>query len=260
MVISDALAPGLRFLSASNGGHLAGGRVVWNLGELAPGATFSLSVRVVVESAASGKNVVNTVTIADRFGSPEDLTPLDNSASDATRIAPADVFAFDTFHNFANPGQRDGRLPLIGSIDVSREALLPLAPVYSGEADPGSTLVVALSNAKGEEIGSQTVMVDSGGNWVTSFASSIMRDTPSSVRITLLPAPSSYGDTFGHNLRAYFSPALNPGHFFETIRDLGFDRGSAPLLDGLGLENPLQLGSVKYGGELLSTQGTASGE
>ena len=103
-------------------------------------------------------------------------------------------------------------------------------------------------------------MVDAGGNWLTTFTSSTMRDTPSSVRISMLPAPFSYGDSFGHNLRAYYSPAINPGHFFETIRDLGFDHSSAPLLDGLGLENPLQLGSVKYGGELLSTQGTASGE
>ena len=184
-------------------------------------------------------------------------TPANDSFS---AIEPAAVFAFDTFRNLFPRVQRAGLLPGVGPIDVSREALLPLAPVYSGEADPGATLVVALYNARGEEIGSQTVMVDSGGNWLTSFASSIMRDTPSSVRISLLPAPASYGDSFGHNLRAYFSPALNPGHFFETIRDLGFDRGSAPLLDGLGLENPLQLGSVKYGGELLSTQGTASGE
>ena len=260
VVISDTLPPGLRLVSASNGGQLTDGRVVWNLGDLAPGATFQLSVRVVVESAASGKNVINTVTIADRFGSPEDLTPADNSATDSTRIAPFDLFAYDTFHNFGSRAHRPGSLPLLGPIDVSREALLPLAPVYSGEADPGATLVVSLYNAKGEEIGSQTVMADAGGNWLTAFTSSTMRDTPSSVRISLLPAPASYGDSFGHNLRAYFSPALNPGHFFETIRGLGFDRGSAPLLDGLGLENPLQLGSVKYGGELLSTQGTASGE
>ena len=260
VVVSDALPPGLRFVSASNGGQLAGGRVVWNLGDLAPGATFQLTVRTVVESATSGKNVLNTVTIADRFGSPDDVTPFNNSATDATRIEIAAVFAFDTFHNFASHGPRAGLLPGLSPIDVSREALLPLAPVYSGEADPGSTLVVSLYNAKGEQIGSQTVMVDAGGNWLTTFTSSVMRDTPSSVRISLLPAPASYGDSFGHNLRAYFSPALNPGHFFETIRDLGFDRSSAPLLDGLGLENPLQLGSVKYGGELLSTQGTASGE
>ena len=40
---------------------------------------------------------------------------------------------------------------------------------------------------------------------------------------------------------------------------LGLFVATAPLLSGLGLENPLQLGSVKYGGELLSTQSTASG-
>ena len=62
------------------------------------------------------------------------------------------------------------------------------------------------------------------------------------------------------SLRAYFSPAINPGHFFTEAlgRDMLSGR-SAPLLSGLGLENPLQLGTVKYGGELLGTQGTASG-
>ena len=260
VVITDTLPPGLRFVSASNGGRLVNGRVVWNLGDLAPGATFRLTVRVVVEASVGGKNVVNSVSIADRFGSLDDVTPFNNTATDPTLITTPFVFAFDSFHDFGTNSRPPGQLPLIHTTDVSREALLPLAPVYSGEADPGATLVVTLYNAKGEQIGSQTVMVDAGGNWLITFTSSVMRDAPSSVRISMLPAPSSYGDTFGHNLRTFFSPALNPGHFFETVRGLGFDRGTAPLLEGLGLENPLQLGSVKYGGELLSSQGTASGE
>ena len=259
VTITDALPAGLRFVSASLGGHLVGANVVWEIPALRPGETFSFTVTAVVVSVPSGGHAVNTAVITDDVQSLGDPTPFNNTSSVTANITAGFFFAYDSFHNFGT--HRDEPfLPGLSSPDVTRDALLPLAPIYSGEADPGSTLVVALYNAKGEQIGSQTVMTDAGGNWLTTFASSTIHDTPSSVRISMLPAPFSYGDSFGHNLRTYFSPALNPGHFFETIRGLGNDRSSAPLLDGLGLENPLQLGSVKYGGEILSTQGTASGE
>jgi hypothetical protein len=116
--------------------------------------------------------------------------------------------------------------------------------MYSGEADPGATLVVSLFNAKGENIGSQTVVVDAGGNWLASFPSTTVRDIPNSVQISQLSASYSRGDTFGHNLRTYFSPALNQGHFFLSATGANLSSEPAPLLGGLGLENPLQLGSV----------------
>ena len=260
VIVTDTLPPGLRFVAASGGGQLVDGRVVWKLGDLAPGQSFQLTVRVVVEAAAGSQTVINTVSIADRFGVFHDATPANNQSADATKIEPFEAFAFDSFHHPFGEIGRSGLLPLLSPIDIYRDASLPLAPIYSGEADPGATLVVSLYNSKGEQIGSQTVLVDAGGNWLTTFASATMRDIPSSVRIALQPAPYSYGEAFGHNLRTYFSPALNPGHFFETIRGLGLDRRTAPLLSGLGLENPLQLGTVKYGGELLSTQATATGE
>ena len=259
VVITDALPPGLRFIAASGGGRLVGAQVVWNLGDLAPGATFQLTVTVLAEAPAGGKLALNSVTITDRFGGSEDPTPLNNVATDPTNIAVANAFAFDGFNNFANHGRRGGPLPLIGTTDIFRDALLPLAPVYSGEADPGATLVVALYNAKGENIGSQTVVVDAGGNWLASFPSTTVRDIPNSVQISQLSASYSRGDTFGHNLRTYFSPALNQGHFFLSATGTGLGSEPAPLLCGLGLENPLQLGSVKYGGELISTQATAGG-
>jgi uncharacterized repeat protein (TIGR01451 family) len=259
VVITDALPPGLRFVAASHGGRLVGAQVLWNLGDLAPGATFQLTVTVLAEAPAGGKVALNRVTITDRFGGGADPTPLNNAATDATNIAVAHAFAFDGFNNFASHGRRGGPLPLIGTTDIFREALLPLAPMYSGEADPGATLVVSLYNAKGENIGAQTVVVDAGGNWLASFPSTTVRDIPNSVQISQLSASYSRGDTFGHNLRTYFSPTLNPGHFFLSATGANLSSEPAPLLSGLGLENPLQLGSVKYGGELISTQATAGG-
>jgi uncharacterized repeat protein (TIGR01451 family) len=244
VVITDALPPGLRFVAASHGGRLVGAQVLWNLGDLAPGATFQLTVTVLAEAPAGGKVALNRVTITDRFGGGADPTPLNNAATDARNIAVAHAFAFDGFNNFASHGRRGGPLPLIGTTDIFREALLPLAPMYSGEADPGATLVVSLYNAKGENIGAQTVVVDAGGNWLASFPSTTLRDIPNSVQISQLSASYSRGDTFGHNLRTYFSPALNQGHFFLSATGANLSSEPAPLLGGLGLENPLQLGSV----------------
>lgn len=201
---------------------------------------------------------MNTAVITDETGSFKDPTPLNNTSTVTAAVAPGFLFAFDSFHNFFSDDE-DEPLPGLSPPHEMRDALLPLAPIYSGEADPGATLVVTLHNARGEQIGTQTVTADAGGNWMATFPSTIVKDVPNSVSIRQLSASYSLGDTVGHNLRTYFSPALNPGHFFLSTSGLGLGNESAPLLRGLSLENPLQLGSVKYGGELLSTQATASG-
>ena len=259
VTVSDTLPPGVSFVSASAGGHLTGGRVVWKIGTLEPGQTFVRTVTVTVTSVQNRGTATNTVVITDDTNSAEDATPFNNTSSVTALVSPAFTFAFDSFHNFAKDGDPFGPDYRLTSPHLERDALLPLAPIYSGEADPGSTLVVSVFNSKGENIGSQTVVVDAGGNWLASFPGTTMRDRPQSVQITQLTASYSLGDSFGHNLRTYFSPALNPGHFFESVLDSGLDMRPAPLLSGLGLENPLQLGSVKYGGEVLGTQSTAGG-
>ncbi len=266
VIIRDTLPKGVKFFSGSNGGKLVNGEVVWNLGTLRPGETFRLTVKVVVEQVPSGGQILNPVTIEDQFGSTEDPTPENNRAFDLTGVKPLFVppsdglvFAFDSFNDFSG-GRRKGFYDYASEPEIYRLPILPLAPIYSGEADPGATLFISLVNARGVTIGEQTVMVDAGGNWLATFPSSTIRDVPSSVRITEIPAPYSIADGTGNNLRTYFSPALNPGHFFtEAQMTALLGASSAPLLRGLGLENPLQLGTVKYGGELLGSQATASG-
>ena len=69
----------------------------------------------------------------------------------------------------------------------------------------------------------------------------------------------SLSDPYGHNMRTYFSPVLNAGHFFfEELRQLS-EGSEAPLLGDIGLRNPISLGPVKYGGELLSVPGSPAG-
>jgi hypothetical protein len=132
--------------------------------------------------------------------------------------------------------------------------MLPLAPIYSGSANPGATLVLDLYNANGIHLGSTTVVADSGGNWLANFSSVTLRDTPSTVRITQINAPYSFGASAGQNLRVYFAPqALNPGQFATTTVNGEEGGESAPLLGGLDLGNPILLGPVKYGAEFLTT-------
>jgi hypothetical protein len=139
--------------------------------------------------------------------------------------------------------------------------MLPLAPIYSGEADPGATLVIELYNANGVRIATQMVMADAGGNWLANFGGAALRDAPSDVRIMQVSAPYAFGAGAGHNLRTYYAPAaLNPGHFLAQSSDPGLGDEPAPLLGGLDLANPIQLGAVKYGSEFLPTEGVASGE
>ena len=287
-VVTDILPPGVTFVRAAStnptvtGGAVnAGGKVFWTFdGALAAGESVTLIVTVRVNAnVAPGTKLTNTVTITDdgRYG-PDVITRADNTAKDSDDVPPAPftppaeaedaaptpvpfIFAFDTFHNFAGGGST---LPFGFQqvrIDAEVEPLLPLMPIYSGEADPGATLVIEIFNSRGECIGSQTVVVDSGGNWMATFPSSTIKDAPNNVHITQQAAPYSMGEAWGHNLRTYFSPAINPGHFFaEALHGAAALSGeSAPLLGGLGLENPLQLGAVKYGGEMLGTQATASG-
>jgi len=182
----------------------------------------------------------------------------DYALRDEVAVRPL-AFAFDSVNNFASFSQpRIADYGLHGT-DIYREPLLPLAPIYSGEADPGSTLVLTLYNTNGDIIGSQTVVVDAGGNWMANFPSTVIRDYPNGVQITQSSVFYSLSDQHGYNLRTYFSPALSAGHFmFQELRTI-FAGGPTPLLGNLGLRNPLSLGAEKFGAELLAAQGVPGG-
>jgi uncharacterized repeat protein (TIGR01451 family) len=88
-----------------------------------------------------------------------------------------------------------------------------LQPMYSGTAQPGSTLSVNLYNAQGELIGSRDAVADAGGNWMVSFYDTNVRAEPHSVSLRQsFPGYSPLADA-GYNLRAYYSPAFQGGTF-----------------------------------------------
>jgi len=293
MVVIDRLPKGVTLVRSMSSDPaltgtpvISGGKITWTFTGPVPAGT-SITFRVVVKVNANvepGSALLNRVSIADDglYG-PDAVTTRDNASTDTDRVpdaiptptpeppptAPAEpapfVFAFDTFRNFSTNRTGallpvGGPLPAENPIDMTVAPLLPLMPIYSGSADPGATLVISLYNARGEQIGVQTVIADAGGNWLAAFASSSTRDIPNSVQITQIAAPVSAGESWGHNLRTNYSPALNPGQFFfQTLQGSTLGDEEAPLLGGLGLENPLQLGSVKYAGELLGAAASASG-
>jgi hypothetical protein len=193
------------------------------------------------------------VTVAD----PPLVVPKKSDPAPDPRIP----FAFDSFNDFAlEPQSNSPVLPTVGPIDIWGPALLPLEPIYSGEADPGSTLRVDVYGANGDLLASQSVMADAGGNWLVNFGDVQMRDVPREVIVVQTNAPYSFGSDAGHNLRTYYAPsAINPGEFMEPIHDAGLSDDPAPLLGGLDLNNPIQLGPVKYGAEILPSEGVASG-
>ncbi len=171
-------------------------------------------------------------------------------------------FFWDGFNRLGYPRNNmpDSPFPYLPEDnDIYRLPILPLQPIYSGEADPGSTLVLTMYNARGEVIGSQTVVVDSGGNWLSTFPSTTMRDYPNTVHISQLSAYYSFGSGIGHNLRTYYSPAINAGQFFFQSIFTADDSEEAPLLADRQFANPINNGAVKYHGEVLASQGAAQG-
>jgi hypothetical protein len=234
--------------------------------------TFTLTATR-TEGTTTNLSVLGTATIIDNdapFVPPPVVPPtvVPPSPPDEPEIEPEPtpfVFAYDSFNNFSAISQAahlpgEGLGSTLQPIDVWRPALLPLAPIYSGEADPGSTVIVELYNANGVRVATQMVLADAGGNWLANFGDVAMRDTPSAVRITQVNAPYAFGMGAGQNLRTYYAPAaINPGQFLshETEWDLGDE--PAPLLGGLDLANPIQLGPVKYGAGFLPRGGVPSG-
>ncbi|MEQ1852772.1 MAG: Calx-beta domain-containing protein, partial [Chthoniobacteraceae bacterium] len=290
VIFSDALPAGLAFesvVTTATGGAVVSTSVAPNIAGALTGQfdiplggqiTITYRVKVVVNSPGNVA-ILNAADVTwsslpgngpaerragDGFlgeGGLNDYVVRDTVSVNASTTA-AMSYAYDAFNDFAKatpvrPSGKPGTA--VGSPDIYRQPLLPLAPVYSGAADPGSSLVLTLYNTKGEIIGIQTVTADAGGNWMATFPTATVRDYPNSVQMTQSSVFYSLSNPHGHNLRTYYSPALNAGHFmFSELRMIS-DGGPTPLLGDLGMRNPLQFGAMKFGGELLTAPGTPGG-
>ena len=171
--------------------------------------------------------------------------------------APGPFIAYDSFNNYGILPQSNFPLGFLRTGPQS-ESLLPLAPIYSGTANPGATLQLDLYTATGDYLGTVTTMADVGGNWLANFTN--VDGTPANVCITQTSAPYSFGSGVGANTRVYYAPtAVSPGQYISRNVERNFEDGPAPLLGGLDLANPISLGTVKYGTETLPVSSVAAG-
>ena len=119
---------------------------------------------------------------------------------------------------------------------VFQEPLLPVSPIYTGHAEPGTSLRINLSDAQGNFIGSQLVMADTGGNWLANFSGTLMYDMPHDIEIQQDLSLYNASSAGGFNLRTYFMPALSMSPFTtpELTIDSIFATRPFAILDSIG--------------------------
>jgi len=234
VVVVDTLPEEAIFVSSTGGVdggvyNAADHTVTWTfadpfIGDNQQTETLTLVVRV-SDNVGFGQ-FINRVEVFDDGTNGPDLNPSNNNDEDIDSVF---LFAYDgsspDFREFKaffrGENEEDDRWYLVDPPQF-REPLLPLMPIYSGHAEPGTTLVIRLFNSQGDEIGQQTVIADAGGNWIATFPNSIIYDTPHEATIEQTSANYSQDSGRGFNLRTYFAPALNQGHFF--LEDLSVDQ------------------------------------
>jgi len=132
-----------------------------------------------------------------------------------------DGYFYNTFENFL-PGneEEDEENPFLAEPGIDPAPLLPITPIYSGHAEPGSTVTVELRNIEGSVVGTETVVADAGGAWLAKFPSNIVYDVPTTVVQTVTRPTHSDRVHDDFNFRTFFAPTLNPSHFFAQPFDI----------------------------------------
>ena len=137
-------------------------------------------------------------------------------------------------------------------------------PLYSGTAEPGSTLQVDVYDRRGDLIGSETTVTDAGGNWMTNFFNTFMQDEPHSIVVRQTYAGYNALADAGYNLRTYYTPAIQGGTFISehlTVENVLGKRSAATAVDALYAASmyPITLGWHVYPFEFLAQSATPSG-
>jgi hypothetical protein len=92
---------------------------------------------------------------------------------------------------------------------------LPVDPIFSGLAEPGTTLSLKIYDKGGNIIGERQVVADSGGNWLASFPNTVIWKHPHRMDVEqTAPIQSDVEKTDGFNMRRYFHPAMHHSLFF----------------------------------------------
>ncbi len=100
--------------------------------------------------------------------------------------------------------------------DENLQPPVPITPIYSGRAEPGTTLSLAVYNAQGNPVGFQTVVSDQSGNWLINFSGTLLKDTVHHASIHQTASSLDASTPGNHNLRTYFNPTMI-GLKFTTV-------------------------------------------
>ena len=252
-------------LVASDGGVIdnVAGTVTWTIPFLegegdARVLTFSAMLRQALPVGLD--TITNTVEVSDDATNGGDLNPADNQAFDTDALQ---VFVYDSISN-----------PLDNALDAEDDAFharldalvhtlppLPVAPLYSGWAEPGTTLDIRMFDQQGNVIGSQAVMADTGGNWVATFPSVVVKDRPYSITVTQVQSVHNLHELAGFNFRTYFSPAIHAQVFWDRQATPSSVLAYAPsnIIAAMAGHDSDPLGTSwdrSYGYEYLAASGT----
>ncbi|NNK58695.1 MAG: isopeptide-forming domain-containing fimbrial protein [Desulfofustis sp.] len=133
---------------------------------------------------------------------------------------PADGFVFDNlFRSYVGLTEPSGLDDFFTERqwayrdEIFQEILVPVAPIYSGHAEPGTTLRIVLYDSQGNEVGEQTIMADAGGNWLSNFSGTMMMELPHEIRIEQTMSLYNASTPGGFNLRTYFAPYFGQAPF-----------------------------------------------
>ena len=204
---------------ASDGGvvDMRAGTVTWTVPLLDGGGdrrTLQVTATLAQPTPAGLKTIRNDVTVSDDGTNGPEFNPADNSAFDTSDLQ---LFVYDSVRNPLDNALDQEDDDLHARLDKLQHTLppLPVSPLYSGWAEPGSTLDLKMYDQHGNLIGSQAVMADTGGNWVASFPSVIVTDRPYAIDISQTQSVQNMHAMAGFNLRTYFSPALHAQMFWS---------------------------------------------
>ncbi len=137
-------------------------------------------------------------------------------------IAPADQgFVADAFFMYRQFGERfDTEIFYQEEMLPWQPPILPVSPVYTGHTEPGTTIQLVLFDALGNQIGYESVMADTAGNWMADFPETIMYELPH--RMEIVQTISSYNVSSAgfFNMRTYFTPSFSSMVYAHTRLDV----------------------------------------
>lgn len=219
-VSSESLAAG--WTSNTDGSYS------FNVGNLAVGEIGTVEFVVGVRGNFNGSSdqILNTVTVADDGVFGVDPTPENNSDTEITRV---ETYAYDSFDTYRETpiGYPAWRQPAkVGR----RSQPLPVDTVFTGIVDPGTTLSGKIYDARGQLLGEQTVVADTGGNWLMQFPTTVIYEHPHAMRLEQTGALHGYEPETGFNLRRYFHPAIHTQLFMTEPLDLASVWRNQPAL------------------------------